>query len=213
LECAYKLLPQIWRHPLSLKIKLEATLHLTGYGIHLLLFLIALLYPLILVLFQQAPALPTLFGLGFFLSGTALAPTLFFILAQQQLGRRWWRTLPLILFLSSFGMGMMLNTVRAALQALLDQRRVFERTPKFGIITGGQKGPSPEPIEGEHQRYRLRLDRIVFFELVFALFNLATAIYAIQLANLGIALYATLFSVDLSFTAGMTLGQTLVGRD
>lgn len=201
LECALKLIPQVWKAPLSLRQKLEAILHLTGYGVHLLLCALVLLYPIVLVLSQRYPSLIALFGIAFIFNATAFAPTLFFVIAQQQLGRRWWLLLPVILFITALGAGMMLNTVRAALQILRGGHSVFERTPKFGIVRKKQ--------DWTRRRYQLRLDPIVFFELAFALLNLGTMAFAIHIGNWVIAVYATLFCAGLLFTSGFTIRQAI----
>jgi cellulose synthase/poly-beta-1,6-N-acetylglucosamine synthase-like glycosyltransferase len=201
LECALKLIPQVWDAPIPLLKKLEATLHLTGYGVHLLLWALTLLYPLVLLLSVRYPSLIALFGIAFIFNATAFAPTLFFMVAQQQLGRRWWRLLPVILFITALGAGMMLNTLRAALQILRKRQSVFERTPKFGIVRKRQ--------DWTRRRYQLRLDSIVFFELAFALLNLGTVGLAIYVNNWVIAAYAAMFCIGLLFTSGFTIAQAL----
>jgi cellulose synthase/poly-beta-1,6-N-acetylglucosamine synthase-like glycosyltransferase len=201
LECALKLIPQVWGTQLSPGKKLEATLHLTGYAVHLLLWALTLLYPLVLLLSVRYPSLITLFGIAFLFNATAFAPTTFFAVAQQQLGRRWWRQLPLILFITALGAGMMLNTLRAALQIFWGRHSVFERTPKFGIVHKSQ--------DWTRRRYQLSLDPIVFFELAFALLNLGTVGLAIYVNNWVIAGYAALFCLGLLFTSGFTIAQAI----
>jgi cellulose synthase/poly-beta-1,6-N-acetylglucosamine synthase-like glycosyltransferase len=203
-ECALKLIPQVWQSPIPLINKMEATLHLTGYGVHILLFALGILYPLILLLSQRYANLISLFGLAAIFNATAIAPTVFFLVAQDQLERRWWRHVPTILFISAMGAGMMLNTVRAAMQAFRGSQGAFERTPKFGIDRKKQKW--------YRRRYQLKLDPIVFFELIFALLNLSTAVYAYQIQNWVIAFYAILFSAGLLFTAGTSFIQSLSVR-
>ncbi len=201
LECARKLLPRIWRAQLPLRMKLEASLHLTGYGIHLLLFALAVLYPLLLLLNEQYPSLINLFGIGLIFNATAFAPLTFFLVAQRRLGRFSWRSLPKAAFLMALGTGMMVNTFRAALDMLRRTRGVFERTPKFGIV--GRRD------SWLGKRYQLRLDPIVIPELGFALLNATTIALALERGNWLIAVYAGLFCVGLLFTAGMTAAQTL----
>ena len=199
LECALKLGPQVWRSPASLGVKLSATLHLTGYSVHLLLFALSLLYPAVLVLSERYPQLITLFGIAYAFNLTALAPTCFFIVGQQRLGRRWWRSLPKILFLTAVGSGLMINTLRAALQILTRRHNAFERTAKFGL-EGQREGWT-------HKRYQLRLDAIAFWELAFACLNLGTILYAIRLGNWAIAFYAAIFGAGLLYVASLTLVQ------
>lgn len=200
-ECARKLLPRVWHAPLSLRGKVEATLHLTGYGVHLLLAASVLLYPFVVMLAQRDPALVSLMGVALLFNLTTFAPTVFFVVAQQQLGNRWWRMLPAILFIAVLGAGMMLNTARAALQIVLKPDGVFERTPKYGITTRTQ--------HWVRRRYQLHLDGIVFVEILLALVNLGTAIFAASVGNWTIGIYTLLFSAGLLFTSGMTVTQSL----
>jgi cellulose synthase/poly-beta-1,6-N-acetylglucosamine synthase-like glycosyltransferase len=200
-ECAAHLLPQVWRSPAPLRLKIEATLHLTGYGVHLLLFFLTLLYPLVLLLSERYPALISLFGIAVVFNLTAFAPTLFFITAQQQLGKGWWRKIPVVFFVSAAGAGMMLNTVRAALQSWRGQTAVFERTPKFGISRKGQ--------DWTHRSYQLRMDPIAYVELALAALNALTVGFAIYLGNWLIAGYAGLFLVGLAFTSGASISQAI----
>ena len=201
LECAIKLLPQIWQAPISLAEKVQASLHLTGYGVHLLMFALAILYPLALVLSQRFPGLIALFGLATIFNATAFAPTFFFTLGQQQLGRDWRRALPAILFITILGAGMMINTLRAALEIFFRPHTAFERTPKFGIET--------RDTNWTHRRYQLKLDAVVYLEVAFALFNLGTAFLAVYFGNYLIAIYASLFCAGLLFTSGITIAQAI----
>lgn len=201
LQCALRILPEVWNAPFSLSKKIGATLHLTGYGVHLLLFALSLMYPLILLLSQRYPQLTALFGIAFIFNATAFAPTLFFISAQMHIERQWWRRLPASLLISVLGMGMMVNTVRAAWQILNRQPTTFKRTPKYGVQQRSQ--------DWIRQRYQLRLDPIVFFELLFVLFNLATVLYAVSIANWTIAIYAGLFGAGLLFTSLYTIIQAV----
>ena len=203
MECALKFLPQLWRARLTFGQKLEATLHLTGYGVHLLMFLMAVLYPLMLAVFLERPELAAPFGMAAVLNVTAFAPLGFFVLAQQQLGRRWWRSLPLLVFMSVFGAGMMLNTMRAALAIFAGRRAVFERTPKFALAHARDAWAG--------RRYQLRLDPLVFAELAFGMLNLATALFAVAIGSWVTSIYAFIFAGGLLFTSLLTLAESLAG--
>ncbi len=131
LECAANYIPRVWQSGHSLRLKISATLHLSGYAIHLLLLSLSLLYPLLLA---EATRYPTLLSIFSFLALTNIAgfaPLALFTVAQQQLERRWWRLVPFIVLLSLLGAGMMLTTARAAWRAASGRRGVSERTPKF----------------------------------------------------------------------------------
>lgn len=201
LECAIKLLARVWQAPIRWTQKLEATLHLTGYAVHLLMFALAILYPIVLVMSQSFPGLVSLFGIASIFNATAFAPAFYFALAQQQLGEKWWRVLPAILFTAVLGGGMMLNTVRAASKIVSNPYGVYERTPKFGVKTKNENWT--------RRRYQLSLDPIVFGEIAFGLFNLLTVFFAIESGNWLIAVYAALYASGLFFASGMTIAQTL----
>jgi cellulose synthase/poly-beta-1,6-N-acetylglucosamine synthase-like glycosyltransferase len=204
LECALELVPRVWEQPIPFAKKIEASLHLTGYGIHLLLILLAFLYPAIIMISEQYPSLSSLFGVAIAFNLTAFAPTIFFIAAQKHLGERWWTKIPAILFITALGTGMMLNTAQAALNIVTGKAMVFERTPKFGIAS--------REDGWRRKAYQLKLDRIIFFELGFALFNLNTVRYAIDSGTWIVAIHATIFTTGLLFAAVMTLAQALIVR-
>ncbi len=130
-ECARKLLPQVWKSRAALPVKLEATLHLSGYGVHLLLFATSVLYLPVLILTRYEPAVVHWLGLAVLFNVTAFAPTVMFVAAQRQMGRNWLKMLPQILFMTVMGCGMMVNTLRAGLQVVLHSAAQFERTPAY----------------------------------------------------------------------------------
>lgn len=204
LECAAKLLPQVWRAPISLAQKIQATFHLTGYSIHLFMFALMLVYPAIVFYSAQFPELLALYGIGALFNLSALAPTLYFTLAQRELGKGWWQKIPAILFIMALGAGMMPNTVRAAWEIITGRGKSFERTPKFGVESNGEAWVN--------KKYQLRLDFWVVFEFLVAVWNLFTLVYALKLNNWVIAFYAGIFFTGAMFVTGLLLAQNLQVR-
>ncbi len=200
MECAQILIPQVLKSNAPLRNKIQSVLHLTGYFIHLLMFILLILYPFIINIAEHYPQLVSLVGVAIIFNSTALAPALLFIVAQQQLKRSWWRTLPILLLITAFGSGLMLNTIRAAFHAVTHKNNSFERTPKSGLTKKGAKF--------KRNRYTLKLDRIVFWEILFGLQNMATAIYALVHGNWLICIYAFLFGFGLLFASLYTIIQT-----
>jgi cellulose synthase/poly-beta-1,6-N-acetylglucosamine synthase-like glycosyltransferase len=200
-ECVIKLLPAVWHSGAPLSRKVSATLHLTGYSIHLLLLALSLLYPLLLVMSGPRPDVFALFGIVGLFNLTTFTPTLLFAAGQRQVGRRWTAELPAILLLSVFGAGMMMNTARAAWQAVRGRPASFERTPKFGL--NGRRD------DWLGLRYQLGIDRIVIVELVLATLNATTVIAALERGSWAIALYAGIFAAGLAWAVALTVGQSL----
>ena len=99
---------------------------------------------------------------------------------------------------------MMANTLRAALQAFGSSPKIFERTPKFGILRKHQDWTA--------YRYQLKLDPIVLWEIALALVNVLTIGLAMQAHNWVIAIYAGIFFTGLVFTSGTSILQALAVR-
>ncbi len=203
LECAIKLLPQIWKSSARTPVKLQATAHLTSYSIHLLLFTVMLLYPLVVLAAADHPAFRTFFGLAYPFALFSLAPLIFLVAGQAHGGRGWLREVPRILALAVISPGLMLNTVRAAYEIYAEPNPEFERTAKFGTAA-----VSPAKL-WTRQRYQLGLDPIVWLEMFFGAYGLGTAWLALQHRNWAILFYAAVFGVGLLTVATLTLGQSL----
>lgn len=204
LECALRLVPSIWRTDTRTGVKVQATAHLTSYAIHLLLFGVTILYPLVVLAAADHPELRTFFGIAYPLALFSLAPILFFVTGQHQRGRPWWRDLHRILAIALIGPGLMMNTVRAAWSIVRDPNPEFERTAKFGMGT-----TDGEPGRWTTLRYQLRFDRIVLAEAALGTYALATAALAASHRNWAIVTYAALFGVGLIAVATMTIVQSV----
>lgn len=203
-ETARRLVPRLLEARLQRRVKAQALLHLTGYGIHALMFLLALLYPVVVHVSAGRPQLVALFGLATLFNFTAFAPTTYFTLAQAELDRRWWTRLPAILFLSVLGAGMMVNNMQAILHAFTKQSAIFERTPKFGIVGKGRKFVS--------KGYQGKVRPLVLTEVAMLIFNLNTLRMAIQVGHIFIAVYSGIFAVGLSYVLGLTAWHALGPR-
>ena len=204
LQCAIKLLPRVWRSKARIGIKAQASAHLLGYGVHVLLFVLTLIYPLMILLADDYHRAGMLFGLTYFFALASLAPTIFFVTGQRLLGRRWWRVLPGIMGITIIGSGLMLNTVRAAAQIIFRRQSEFERTAKFGIRDSGATAGT-----WMRQRYQVKLDTIMIAETALGLYGLATAWLAYTTQTWGIMLYAGLFGTGLVAMAGATAMESV----
>lgn len=204
LECAIKYIPIIWSSNFSFGKKFQATLHLTGYLLHLLAVTLMLFYPLLLLLATQYPTILQPMGIGFLMSLLTLAPTFYFVTAQHLLNKKWFVLLPIIFLISIFASGMALNTMQALLQILQKKFIPFERTPKFGITHSAQRWLG--------SRYQVQIDNLIFFEFLLAIFNLFTAYFAFSLGYYLVMIYALFFALGLFFFSIFTLSQSISTR-
>lgn len=133
IQTCKKLLPRIWRSPLPLSIKLEATAHLTSNFAYLLLAcLCVLLHPSVGSL-QSGWMRLFLFDLPIFLTAS-VSVAVFYICAQRELHpRTWMKEILFLPALIALGVGLSINNARAVLEAVFNHQSEFKRTPKYGI--------------------------------------------------------------------------------
>jgi cellulose synthase/poly-beta-1,6-N-acetylglucosamine synthase-like glycosyltransferase len=123
----------IWKTPIRLREKLEATLMLSNHLAFLLMGAITILHlPLVVVrsTFDGGPFLAFLDLLGINL--VLLAFFAFYGVSQWEAGRFNLRRLLMIPLVLGLGMALMVNSSRAVLEALFGHRTEFVRTPKEG---------------------------------------------------------------------------------
>ncbi|MCC7262533.1 MAG: glycosyltransferase, partial [Candidatus Latescibacteria bacterium] len=134
-----KILPRVWRSPLPLKVKIEATFHLTAHGSYLLMLLMALL---------MGPVLGLRALLGWerlliidlpLFSLATLAISGFYLVGQRELYADWKSQIKYLPLLMAMGMGLCINNTRAVLEGLVGHTSPFLRTPKYGVVAGSHR--------------------------------------------------------------------------
>src|SRR5436309_2879404 len=162
IQTCKKLLPTIWRSPLPFMIKFEATAHLTSNFAYLLLAcLCVLLHPS--TGGPQATWLRTLLlDVPIFMTAS-VSVAVFYICAQRELHpRTWMKEILFLPCLLALGIGLSLNNARAVLEALINHKSDFTRTPKYGIERKSQSWRSC--------RYRPVKPMLPLAELGFAIY-------------------------------------------
>src|SRR6478609_6036576 len=166
-----KLLPSVWRSHLPFRIKLEATGHLMSNFAYLLLaILCVLLYPS-----AGGPTVgwvrTVLVDIPIFLAASA-SVGLFYISAQRELHPgKWIKEILFLPFLLALGIGLSLNNARAVLEAMINHKSDFTRTPKYGIERKSQPWRSC--------KYRPLKSALPLAELAFAIYFTYFVVFAI----------------------------------
>ena len=132
METAVKLLPAIFRSPrLTVGQKIEAFLHLTHYGVALLMTVLCLL-TLPMLMWFSAPAHGWLFAmLWTIIVVSAVAPCVMYGVSGFMLRRGMFSVLHFPAMIVA-GTGLCLNNARAVCEALVGSKTEFIRTPKSG---------------------------------------------------------------------------------
>ena len=142
IQTAKKVLPQIFKTNDSLIKKVEAFIHLNQYMVHPMMIILALFsFPLIILLKVQMSNMSvsfTMMVLIILISMGAFAPTFLYIVAQKKGYKDWMKRCMFIPALMFIGCGIAINNTKAVLEALLNFKSDFIRTPKYGVIKRGR---------------------------------------------------------------------------
>jgi len=197
IQTCKKLIGRIWQAPLPLKIKVEATIHLTSNFMYLLLACLCLL------LFPHAPTpFPPeykywLIDLPVFCTAS-LSVVFFYICAQVALHpRSWMKELLYLPVLLALGIGLSINNAKAVLEAVFNQQSGFNRTPKYGAGSGGH---------GWYKlKYRPLQSILPWMELLFAAYFLYVVINAIATGQYFSVPFLVLFLFGFLYVAGSSI--------
>jgi cellulose synthase/poly-beta-1,6-N-acetylglucosamine synthase-like glycosyltransferase len=201
IQTCKKMLPVIWRSPLSFFIKLEATLHLTSNFTYLLLaFLCVLLHPS-LGNYGAGPWRMWLIDLPIFFAAS-VSVVIFYVCAQRELHPKSWKREMLFMpVLIALGIGLSLNNARAVLEAVFNKQSGFTRTPKYGIEGKSQSWRS--------SKYRSIRNLLPVLELGFAFYFSYFVFTCLAEGNYFSVPFLLLFQLGFFYVALSSLSQSL----
>src|SRR3954453_21094051 len=157
-----KLLGQVWRAPLPVKVKFEALVHLTNNASYPLMVLLSLLiFPAMVMRRGTSNLMLLLVDVPLFLSATASVLT-FYLMSQFAGNEDWPRELRFLPAVMSVGIGLSVNNAKAVISGLFHQGGTFVRTPKYRIEQAGQNWTA--------KRYRVASDPTRLAEAVLAVY-------------------------------------------
>src|SRR5579863_858845 len=204
-QVAIKLLPQIMRAKIPMRVKLEAFFHLTPN----------ISYPLMLIVSGlMLPVMIVRFYMGWFQMLTIDMPLIiasfwsisaFYLVAQQQLyPKSWMRSLLLLPALMAAGIALTVINTKAVMEAIFGIKSAFARTPKYAL--GDRK------VKIEHARYRRRSGWLPYAELGVGSYFVYMVAFAIQTWNFAAVPFLLLFVAGYYWAGFSTLYQEWQGR-
>jgi hypothetical protein len=163
IQTGLKVLPKIWRSDLPLKVKCEATFHLTAnLSYVMILAMCVLMLPAVLARIAEPERLRSaVFDWSVFVLGTASVLS-FYVVAQREIDPFWKRGLKFLPGVLALGVGLAVNNARAVIEALFDYRTPFVRTPKYDVTDATRGGPN--------RRYRSLAGAAPWLEIAFGLY-------------------------------------------
>ena len=204
-QAGKKMLPQLWRAHLPLKVKIEGTVHLTSNFGHLMLLIMCLVFHASAsVGTQQASGGNPwtklfLVDMPLFLAAS-VSITAFYLCAQIELHEKWWKKLLYLPVLMAVGIGLSLNNARAVLEAIFNHQSEFVRTPKFGVRTRGESWGQT--------RYRAWRGLIPYLELLFGFYFSVLLLRAADNAQWSSIPFVAIFAIGFLYVGFMSLMQT-----
>jgi cellulose synthase/poly-beta-1,6-N-acetylglucosamine synthase-like glycosyltransferase len=196
IQTCKKLLPEIWRSRLPLLIKLEATAHLTSnFGYLLLVLLCVLILP---QSFRTHGALYAwLVDLPIFVA-TSVSIGVFYVVAQTHLNPRGWlRELWMFPLTLALATGMSVNNAFGVIEAIINHRSDFSRTPKYGI--------QAERTPMHRVRYVPLKSWLPLIEFIFALYFAYCTWNAAQLGHWLSVPFLMIFFAGFTYVAAKSL--------
>jgi cellulose synthase/poly-beta-1,6-N-acetylglucosamine synthase-like glycosyltransferase len=203
IQTCLKLLPQILHADLPLKVKAEAFFHLTANFNYLLMSLLSILmFPAMVIRYQMGWYEMLLIDIPLFFAAT-MSVCNFYIVCQREVHTDWVSRLRYMPFLMSIGIGLCVNNTKAVIEALLDKKTEFARTPKYHIEGNGDEWAS--------KKYRQSVTVQPLIELGLGFYFTATVFYALANGIYGTLPFLILFQVGFLYTGLLSIVQQFDG--
>ncbi|GIV56994.1 MAG: glucosyltransferase [Candidatus Kapaibacterium sp.] len=204
-EVAKKLLPAVWRARLPLRVKLEATVHLTSNIVFPFILLVALLNLPMVLIKNLVGGYDELFTLMSIFVIASVGTFLFYLYSQRTIHEDWQRRVLLFPLFMAGSMGLAINNTKAVLEALFGKRSEFTRTPKYRILSTTD--------DWRTRKYaRTRLRGSVVLELLVGVYFLASIFISLSYRELAALPFQLLFLLGFGGIGWLSLAHWLEAR-
>lgn len=137
-ETAIKLLPMVFKSDLPRNIKFECFIHLTSNIVFPFIILVALLNVPIVIIKNTYGGYDNFYSLMSIFVLASISTFLFYTFAQKAIHLDWQRRLLLFPVFLAGSMGFAVNNTKAVIEAIINKKSEFARTPKGGTIKVGE---------------------------------------------------------------------------
>ncbi len=202
IEVGLKYLKRIWNENLPLKVKLEATFHLTNNFVFPFILITALLNPIVVMIKENGQYDWYYFVMGIFVL-PFFGPFLVYMLAQKEIYKNWKDKIVLFPLFLSGSMGLAVNNTRAVILALLGKRTEFVRTPKYGIKSEGEKWETKKYVAS-------RVEWVTFVEIGLAIYMFAGMMLSAYYLELAAIPFQAMFFAGFSFIGALSIKHSKI---
>jgi len=202
-ETAKKILPLVFRSNLSFKMKLECFVHLTSNIVFPFIILVAMLNIPLVIIKNTVGGYDNYYTLMSIFVLASISTFLFYMYAQRAIHLDWRRRLLLFPVFLAGSMGFAVNNTKAVIEALINIKTGFARTPKYRIEQVNDKW--------KNKKYtQKKIHWTVFAELFLALYyvvGIAISVYYLEIAAIPFQL---LFLLGFGTVGYMSLKHSFV---
>jgi len=179
IETAKKILPQVWRSKVPLRIKMQATVHLTSNLVFPFILLAAILnVPLIFI--KNSGSHELYFGVMSIFVLAFISSFMFYLYSQRDIRTDWRKKIVMFPLFMAGSMGFAVNNSRAVIEGLLSRKSEFVRTPKFNVENGNQAAAG--------KKYgNKKIGLSVYVEMIMAVYcfvGICSSLYFLEIAAL-----------------------------
>jgi cellulose synthase/poly-beta-1,6-N-acetylglucosamine synthase-like glycosyltransferase len=180
IETAKKLLPSVWKADLPLRVKVQATFHLTNNLVFPFILLAGILnVPLIFI--KNSGPWDMLFNFMSVFVLAFISSFLFYLYAQKDVYPDWKKRIALFPVFMAGSMGLAVNNTKAVVEGFLSRKSEFVRTPKLRVESKKDTFLSNKYLKS------MKPDSSTFVEMILAfycLIGVAASLYFFELASL-----------------------------
>src|ERR1700728_2891916 len=204
MQTGKKILPRVLSSDAPFHTKVEAWYHLTAnISYPLMIMLSVLLLPAMIIRFYQGWFQMLYIDLPLFMASTFSISSFYLVSQRELFPRTWPRAVIYLPFLMALGIGLTITNTKAVIEALIGKQSAFARTPKYSVISKGDKIGS--------KKYRKRLGWDPWLELLVGTYFALTVYYAVENENYIPVPFLLLFVVGYWYTGLMSLLQGRFG--
>lgn len=199
IETAKKILPVVWKSNIPLRVKLQATVHLSNNFVFPFILLAGILNVPLIFIKNSGPHDMFFNFMSIFILAFISSFALYFY-SQKNVYKDWRQKIALFPLFMAGSMGFALNNSRAVIEGLLNRKSEFVRTPKYKILKKEDDWKSNKYV-------KKKIDSSTYVELMLAFYcfiGVAASIYFLELAALPFQL---MFFLGFSIVSGMSIAH------
>ncbi len=193
IETAKKILPQLWRSKVPLRIKLQGTFHLTNNFVFPFILLAAILnVPLVFV--KNSGSHELYFAVMSVFVFAFISSFMFYLYSQKDIHSDWRKRIVLFPLFMAGSMGFAINNSRAVFEGLMNRKSEFIRTPKFKLV-----GEDGSWMDKKYLNNKLGLAVIV--ETIMAVYCFIGVVSSIYFLEIAVLPFQLLFFIGFSYVS------------